>query len=324
MEIFIKSHAYKNTYDIIHVHSVLDFDFFAAILPKLRQLKMSFRLDRFLSLYFFHPLVQHRRDIEFKIPILMYHGISSTMVNSHPYYETNTSPKTFQKQIKYLKENSYLSIDLDDAVDLFSSNRKLSKKYVIITFDDGLLDFYLTAFSILKHFDFTATVFLPAGLMGQNFINQPIMSWKNASELSSAGVTFGSHTVNHPKLIELKPDKVLNEIMQSKHLIEEKLDVDVNFFSYPYAFPEHNKPFIEKLGILLNDSGYQAGVTTKIGRAAKEDNLLFLKRLPINEFDDIPFFKAKLEGGYDWLYPYQHLFKKIKGRLTNIKNAQKS
>jgi hypothetical protein len=42
-------------------------------------------------------------------------------------------------------------------------------------------------------------------------------------------------------------------------------------------------------------------VTTRLGGATVHADPFFLKRLLINSLDDIPLFKAKLEGGYDWM-----------------------
>jgi len=40
-------------------------------------------------------------------------------------------------------------------------------------------------------------------------------------------------------------------------------------------------------------------------RASTKDPIYFLKRLPVNSRDDPAFFKAKLDGGYDWLHYIQ-------------------
>jgi len=47
--------------------------------------------------------------------------------------------------------------------------------------------------------------------------------------------------------------------------------------------------------------GYSWGVSTRIGRAHSKDNRYFLRRLPMNDMDDIALVKAKLGGAYDWL-----------------------
>ena len=49
---------------------------------------------------------------------------------------------------------------------------------------------------------------------------------------------------------------------------------------------------------------------------SKEDDIYFMKRIPINSCDDIPLFKAKVDGGYDWLHKAQLFFKKVKKQST--------
>jgi hypothetical protein len=53
-------------------------------------------------------------------------------------------------------------------------------------------------------------------------------------------------------------------------------------------------------------------VTTEIGRVRAGDDPFRIKRLPANSLDDAEFFRAKLEGGYDWLGWPQALIKKLK------------
>jgi peptidoglycan/xylan/chitin deacetylase (PgdA/CDA1 family) len=281
-----------------------------------------FRLDRFLTIYYFHPLAIRSHSSAEKIPILMYHGISDDKLNSiHPYYETTTSPAIFARQMGFLKENGYQAIGLEELPATLSGQVNRGRKCVVITFDDGLLDFCVTGFPILKAHGFSATVFLPAGLMGGKLAGQDVMSWADARALSVEGVAFGSHSLTHPKLIGLKSAELVGEIAKSREKIMNELRREVIYFSFPYAFPEQNKPFVKTLANLLKNSGYRAGVTTKIGRGSREDNPLFLKRLPINDYDDISLFKAKIEGGYDWLHAGQNIFKKIKTLRESLLNA---
>jgi peptidoglycan/xylan/chitin deacetylase (PgdA/CDA1 family) len=195
----------------------------------------------------------------------------------------------------------------------FSDSAARTKKYAVITFDDGLYDFYANAAPILKNNSMEATVFLPAGLMGQQLAGQAVMHWDHARELSEMGITFGSHSMTHPKLAELGSTYLIHEIRTSKEKIESELGQKIDSFSYPYAFPEQDRSFVRSLKKLLTDCGYKYGVTTIIGRSSISDNRFFLKRLPVNDHDDIKFLKAKLEGAYDWLHFVQSISKKTKG-----------
>jgi len=130
--------------------------------------------------------------------------------------------------------------------------------------------------------------------------------------LDASGVRFGTHTVTHPKLRDIPWDQIEKELRESKDTLEEKLGNEVESFSYPYAFPEEDYSFQVKLKNSLCELGYTVGVTTIIGTADVGDDQLFLKRIPVNTDDDLRFFFAKLDNGYDWMHFLQYLYKIFK------------
>jgi peptidoglycan/xylan/chitin deacetylase (PgdA/CDA1 family) len=298
--------------------SELEFDYQASP-ATLKHSMPSFRTDRFLTLNFFFPLVKRKPLREVRIPILMYHGISDAKRSGiHPYYETTTSARVFANQMNFLKENGYKTIGLDGLTDVLGGTVNQRDLHAVITFDDGLSDFYRTAFPIIKGYGFSATVFISPGLMGAELAGQDVMSWENAKALAHQGVAFGSHSLTHSKLVEIERVELEKEVRQSKDIIQDKLATDVDSFSYPYAFPEQDKTFVDYLGRLLAQSGYTKGVTTIIGRSSRLDQRLFLKRLPINDYDDISFFNAKLKGGYDWVHALQRTSKKARRIVQQV------
>src|SRR5712691_2444590 len=97
----------------------------------------TLRLDRAMTVHLFHPLARLRRGHRNGcLPILMYHGIEPPTRRGHPYYETSTSPDTFARQMKYLREHGYTAVDLEEALQVMVLGQA-DKKYVAITFDDG-------------------------------------------------------------------------------------------------------------------------------------------------------------------------------------------
>jgi peptidoglycan/xylan/chitin deacetylase (PgdA/CDA1 family) len=261
----------------------------------------------------------------------MYHSISEQdEAVSNPYYLTNTKPKVFAEQMKYLVDNNYKVINLNETLALLSgstdlntqslmsqssSQRGSQSRYVVITFDDGYRDFCTGAFKTLKKYDLDATVFITTNYVGSakvNEYNKEYLSWSEIESLKSAGIRFGSHTQTHPQLKCLKKNEVVREVRESKRLIEDRIGESIDSFSYPYAFPELDKSFTAYLRHLLLAEGYRCGVTTILGSASKNDDPLFLKRLVINSLDDMPLFRAKIEGGYDWMHRIQKGAKLIK------------
>lgn len=276
------------------------------------------RLDREITVHLFHPLSKlHNGHREPGVPILMYHGIEPPSRKGHPYYETSTSPAMFAHHMKYLRENGYSSVDLEEVPQKMVAGRA-NGKCVAITFDDGYRNFYTHAFPILKEYDFRATLFLPSGLVHNQRVNQgscEYLTWEEVRELHADGIRIGSHTVTHPALNDIEESAVEYEIAYSKQTIEDHLGEPIRSFSYPFAFPERDQKFVSRLRELLHIYGYVCGVSTIIGTAHRKHDWFFLPRIPMNGYDDVRLFQAKLEGGYDWLHKLQYMRKCLKRRL---------
>ena len=278
------------------------------------QSQILFRMDRLATLYLSYPLRRSAASYRSSVtPILMYHSISEPDSGGrHPYFETATSPSVFAEHMKFLREAGYRTVTLDEAVRHVKSGERDCQPRVVLTFDDGFEDFYTHAFPILESHKFTATVFLPTRYIAEErgqFKSWDCMTWNEVREMHSSGIAFGSHTVSHQQLSTLTVSEVEQEIRGSKETIEDKLGGPVDSFSYPFAFPETDRPFKRTLRELLVAQGYQNGVTTVIGTFRAKSDCFFLPRLPVNSWDDLRLFRAKLEGAYDWLRYFQYAAK---------------
>lgn len=278
----------------------------------------ALRADRLATLYLFHPLFQMRRPEEKRASILMYHSISSENEGVHPYFQTTTSLQTFIEHMRFLHENGYAATGLNDVATHIERSVGPERK-VVITFDDGYRDFYTDAIPVLKHYGFTATMFLPTKYIGKTvrqFKSRNCLTWSEVRELHKAGFSFGSHTVTHPQLRCITQEQQEFELRYSKETIEDQIGAPVHSFSYPYAFPEQDHPFTKHIRHLLKQMGYRNGVSTVIGTLGLGADTFFLKRLPINSCDDLCFFKAKVEGAYDWLHWAQYSAKRLRARIS--------
>ncbi len=167
------------------------------------------------------------------IPILMYHYVGN---NPNPKdkarYALSVSPDQFEAQMAYLSQNGYTTISLDTLYAIFNKQSAKPAKPIVLTFDDGYIDFYYNAFPILSKYHLSAVEFIPTGLVGK----PAYMTWDMIKQIQGSGlVTFEAHTVNHTNLTSVAYQQVLTELQTSKNDLAKQTGYPVNFIAYPYG-----------------------------------------------------------------------------------------
>jgi len=168
-----------------------------------------------------------------RVPILVYHSVTSF----YPHQTTanrlwTVTPEVFEQQMKYLKDNGYITISFADLNNHFASSTPLPAKPVILTFDDGWKNQYRNAFPLLKRYGLTATFFVFTNAIG----HPNYFSWDELREIQTAGMTVGDHTMYHPYLYKIADEKVLQkEIITSKEILEKNLGKRIDDFAYPFG-----------------------------------------------------------------------------------------
>lgn len=152
-------------------------------------------------------------------------------------------PSLFAEQLAWLKANAQV-VSLDQIVAALTSRRPLPERAIVLTFDDGFLDFYSDAAPLLIRHGFPATVFLPVQFCGRTnaWPGQPswvepqaLMNWVQVQELAREGISFGSHGVTHRAFTELTAEELETELASSKKAIAEQTGRAVPFLCYPYG-----------------------------------------------------------------------------------------
>jgi peptidoglycan/xylan/chitin deacetylase (PgdA/CDA1 family) len=279
--------------------------------------------DRAASLFLAHPMMRFGLlRTEPGIPVLMYHSISDdSEPGVSPYYRLTTSPARFREQMQWLRKLGYAVISLSEALRRLDGHTLGTEPCVVLTFDDGFRDFFTHAWPVLAEFESTATVFLPTAFIGHSrktFKGRECLTWAEIRKLHGQGVSFGAHTVNHPRLHSLPWTEVGRELRDSRERIEGELQVAVNTFAYPYAFPQEDSDFVAGFRRELVQQGYKAAVTTVIGRLFPGSDRLCMKRLPVNDRDDRALFEGKLAGAYDWVGGLQGLFRRTRRHASVV------
>lgn len=134
------------------------------------------------------------------------------------------------------------------------------------SFDDGFKAQYDNVRPILNSYEFSATYFLlPPFLTEQLPGIWRYGTWPMFLEMYSEGFELGSHSLNHPHLLQLPvgdtltPNTIHYELYHSKKMIEVRTSYDPCItFSYPYG--EHNY-ILDSLASLYYESSRALGTT---------------------------------------------------------------
>ena len=228
--------------------------------------------------------VQTGRSV--RVPILTYHYIGNNPNQADKARDNlKVTPDKFEEEMGYLSKNGYNTITFDTLYASLSGTSSLPPKPVILTFDDGYIDFYLNAFPILRRYRLHAVSFIPTGLMNQGYY----MSWSQIREIDSTGlVSFQAHSVSHPNLAALTDDQLKYQINESKKVLQAQLGKPVNTFAYPYGISS------ERVWSVVKSAGFIGAVGTWYGSIESEGTILDMPRIKIDGGTDLAGFASKL------------------------------
>ena len=211
-------------------------------------------------------------DEPVQIPILMYHAVHVMDPSEASNANLIVDPDLFEAQIKALSKAGYYFLTPEEAYKAFTENALPAKKVVWLTFDDGNEDFYTIAYPILKKYKAKATNNIITGFVKKG--NAGNLTVKQMKEMMAHGMSFQSHTVNHPDLSATDKATQKVELTDSIDFLENKLNTKVNTIAYPSG--RYNQTTLD-----LAKKTYKLGLTTNEGLASAKDGLLSLNRVRI-------------------------------------------
>lgn len=224
---------------------------------------------RFLIFLITLFLSTHTQAAEKKVPILIYHSIAE--FTGHGDKELYVTPKSFEEQMTYLRDNGYTLLTFDRWKDI-----KRVNKPIFITFDDGYKN-NLNAFYILQKLK--KDQFKPMGTIFviSDFIGRPNrLSTEDLKRLSDSGmISIQSHTATHPDLTTIVNYQY--EMKESRDKIQRITGKPVIALSYPYG--NYNNNVISE-----TKKYYLFGLTTTPERFTEKnlkDELYLLPRIYI-------------------------------------------
>lgn len=221
-----------------------------------------------------------------RVPILEYHYIR---VNPNPRdqlgFNLSVTPTNFSAQMNWLASHGYHPITFDNLRAYFEGKAPLPARPVVLTFDDGYLDFFTTAFPILQAHRFKAVSYIVPGFLG----GPRYMTPAEVTHLDRSGlVEIGSHTVHHVNLITSSPANRSFELDASKKMLEGLLRHPVLDFCYPSG--DFNAAVVAAVG----HAGYVTATTQLPGIELAWSARLIWPRVRVSGGETLQMFVANL------------------------------
>ncbi len=218
----------------------------------------------------FSSLPVARAADEVDIPVLLYHRIGNAAEH------LTITPDKFAADLSRLREMGYETISLEKFRQFrLDPETPLPENPVLITFDDGYLDNYLNAYSILRKYGMTAAFFVITGMVGE----EDRLTAGNIREMAANGMSIGSHTVSHRPLGDMEVEEAANEMSFSRLYLEGLLQQPVRYIAYPKG------SFNESTAHIANEAAYWGGFSVMTGTCSRETNPYVLRRIPVFSYD---------------------------------------
>ncbi len=304
---------HHNFHDTVSRHEALYLDLVDQKLgsPRSRQPKQMMKMvwgstcDRFGALRWRGKIGKR------PIYIINYHRVLHAHELPHYLFTPMAlSVHVFERQMDFFRRRCHV-LSLAECLNILQNDLPVPERAIVLTFDDGYKELYTAVRPILEKYHLPVTVFLPAGLIGEDTplwfdavgqrlqmadLRNLILGDDVPNDIMTLIQQMGSlpHDRRNlaartavKKIAQLRHDlrkAVVEEVMKlpvvtngspdnTLKLLEEKLDHAVEFFSYPWGC--YNELVVNK----VRQFGYRCAVALADAPSYPKEDLFKLKRL---------------------------------------------
>ena len=225
-----------------------------------------------------------------EVPIIMYHVLEDTPDNMW-----EITAEEFEDDLKYLAENGFTCVVMQDLIDFVHSGKRLPEKPIVLSFDDGRMPTANIILPLLEKYDAKITM----AIIGRetdrytdidkegSISRHPHMTWDQVRAVHNTGrVEIQSHTYNlHGKSGAKKMkgesadayrERLLTDLQKFADKLQENIGVVPNSLAYPLgAISPASDDIIKEAGYLASLSCEQKNNIITVGDA---DSLYSLNR----------------------------------------------
>ena len=226
------------------------------------------------------------------LPIIMYHEIKTYKAGKDVIL-----PWEFESDLKYLAENDYVPITMDQLIDYVFYGTKLPEKPIILSFDDGYLNTYFYAVPLLKkyHMKIVMSIIVKNADDFSQFPDDHLdyahTTWTQINDMLASGFvevqnhSYNLHSIRNGRIGSAQKknesfsdyERLFEEdIQKSQERIYEMTGDVANTFVYPYG------QYSDNTDLVLKNNGFLATLSCIYGInliSTEPEDLYRLKRI---------------------------------------------
>lgn len=233
---------------------------------------------------------EEEEDSSIKLPVIMYHGVLDSEKKAGKFV---IQPKQLEEDLKYLKDNGYQAVVIQDLYDYVYEDKPLPEKPVMLTFDDGYYNNYVYAYPLMKKYDMKMVLSIVGRFadeyteLGENHVNYSHATWDQLKEMQDSGyVEIQNHSYNMHSIDKKRNGSKKNRGEDLEHYkkflnddigklqkeVEEHLGKAPLCFTYPFGSVS-NASFD-----ILKEMGFKATLSCEegINKITKDPECLYM------------------------------------------------
>lgn len=231
-----------------------------------------------------------KSDKKIDVPVLMYHSILKNGKGNEKYIISDTA---FEADLKYLANNGYTTIVMQDLIDYVYNGKALPEKPIILTFDDGYFNNYAYAFPLLKKYNSKAVLSI-IGYYTDLYTNSPDenpryshVTWNDINELIESGCfeiqnhSYNLHTTDKGRngskrkrgeSLDAYKKMLTEDLSKLQQQCKEKTGYIPTTYTYPFGSVSNDSFDI------IKEMGFKASLSCEEGmnHISRDTNCLYM------------------------------------------------
>ncbi len=210
-------------------------------------------------------------NYELAYPVLKQYKLPATIFLTTDFINKKSTPWFIKFRYAFMETpKKHIQIKIEDTDYNFPTNNQIERK---VTSDKVMS--YMRSCPEEQRVQLLDTLYEILEIENFKPLENLMLNWDQIREMSGHGISFGAHTESHPVLSQTTIERAMQEIKNSKDIIETETKKQVYSFAYPFG---KKSDFSQELIPIIKKLGFKCAVTTETEKNNFSTDLFALNR----------------------------------------------